>query len=238
MVNQRFVVRMILVVAMLSAPSVVGAQCNPGWTNGAGTMAVNGDAALEGNCGLEVTFDGSTTKRYVQDDSPDAEGVYRVSFKFNPNDLVFSGPTALANQHHLLAATAVLPGGNEIGFQVLLHDQKTQSRYRLKVNGGVNIAAEPTRSARKPKPHVVLQSTSDPAATHLIELEWYTASGDGVRDGVIRVRANGGAWSETTLENFGFEMEFVRLGAINGIDVTTSGSYYLDDFQSFRTLTP
>jgi hypothetical protein len=201
-------------------------------------MAVNGDAALEGDCGLEVVFDGTKTKRYVQDDSPDAESVYRVSFLFNPNDLLFSGPTAFDNQHHIIAATAIGPGGTEIGFQVILHDQKNQNRIRLKTNGGVDIPSDPGRAARKPKPHVVLQSTLDPPQTHLIEIEWHSASAPGVRDGLIRIRANGGAWSEVALENYGFEMDFVRLGAINGIDVTTSGSYYLDDFQSFRTLTP
>ncbi len=237
MAVRRFITRMIMVAAMLTAFSNIEAQCTPGWTNTTGTLAVNGDAALEGNCGLEVSFNGTTTKHYVQDDTPNAENVYRVSFLFNPNDVAFNGSTALANQHHIIDVGAVGPDGNEIGFQVLLHNQKTADVLRLKTNGGVDIADDPLRAARKPKPHIVLQSASAPPQTHLIEVEWYSASAPGVRDGLVRIRANGGPWSSVALENYGFGIEVARFGAINGIDATTTGSYFLDDFQSFRTLT-
>jgi len=199
-------------------------------------MAVNGAAALEGNCGLEVIFDGSTTKRYVMDETPDGENTYRISFLINTNTLSMNGPRAIQNNHNMIASEAVTPYGGKIGIQVVFMDKKKHGNYQVKVKAGVYISTNLSKISRKTGP-VILQAVADPATTHLVEVEWQTASALDVRDGILRIRVDGGPWSSNTIENYDFGMDLIRFGAVNGIDATTTGSMYLDDFQSFRTLT-
>ncbi|MCP4903178.1 MAG: hypothetical protein GY906_39960 [bacterium] len=230
---------LIVAIGILAvAPSTVFAQnCPPGTVVSPGMLEVNDTAALEGDCGLEVIMNGASTKRFVQDDTPDAEHVYRVSFLIHPNDIDFDlTGTAIQAQHNILDATASTPNGNNIGVRLTFQHKKSASRYQVKAKAGVYIAGNPSKVTRKTSP-AVMQLVADPAAMHLVELEWQAASADGVRDGLLRVRVDGGAWSSNTLDNFDFGIDTVKFGAVNGIDTGTTGSYFLDDFQSFRTLT-
>ncbi len=202
---------------------------------GAATHDVNGSAALEGSFGFEIIMDGTSAKAFVEDQTPDNEAVYRVSFLINNNTLVMDGPTAVANQHAIIDTTATTVDGNKIGLRLVLQDKKKLDRWQIKAKAGVTIAANPTKTTRKTAP-VVVEMTADAPIDHQVDIEWQAASAAGVRDGFIRIRVDGGAWSSNTLENYGYGIETTKFGGINGVDATSTGSFYLDSFESYRTL--
>jgi hypothetical protein len=232
-----------LFLALASVPLVPTtgfAQCPdtdgdgiPGAIVSPGRLEVNEDAALEGNCGLEVLADGTTDNRWVKDESPTNETVYRASFLINMNDFAFNGPTAAKNKHLLFACTAKNGAGkNEAAIRVTL--KKKTVRFVVSASSE-NTAGDRSRHT----PGVTLEAFADCCSTHRIEVEWQKASGAGTGDGIIRVRVDGGAWAErTTVKSAGQEIFGCRLGAFTAIDSESTGSYYLDDFQSFRTLAP
>ncbi len=212
------------------------AQCPGGGTVvSAGQLEVNDAAALEGECGLEVIMDGGTQKRFVLDETPDGEDTYRVSFMINPNDWATPGT---GNQKQLAVVDAeAVDGDANTRAGIRVQFIRKTGLFLVKAKGQADKPGEGLGAQRK-TPNVTLQSDSDPAATHLVEVEWVAATADGVRDGILRIRANGGPWAEQTMETFGFTIERVRFGGINGIDATMQNSFYLDDFQSFRTQAP
>jgi hypothetical protein len=197
-------------------------------------LAVNGAAALQGSYGLEIVMDGTNAKAYVEDQTPADESIYRISFLINMNDLVMAGPTAVTNQHAIIDTTTT---GGDIGLRLVLQDKKKLSRWQIKAKAGVSISTNPTKTTRKTSP-VELEPTGAAPTTHQIDIEWQEGSAPDVRDGFIRIRVDGGAWSSNTLENFDFGIDKTKFGGINGVDTTSTGSFYLDDFQSFRSLAP
>jgi len=217
---------------LLVAPSMIWAQC--GASSGTGKLEVNSDAALEGACGLEIMMDGTTTNRFVADQSPNDETVYRASFLFNPNDFAFNGGTSAANRHLIFSAAAWSSNNpQEPAIRVIFARRVTQADFIVKATAA-NTAGN---KGRVTKP-ISLQSTAGPSSTYLIEVEWQRASGSGMADGVIRIRVDGGAWSENaSVKSVGQLLRVARLGGLTVIDAASTGSYYLDDFQSFRTLT-
>jgi hypothetical protein len=218
---------------LLVAPSMIWAQC--GASSGTGKLEVNSDAALEGLCGLEILMDGTTTNRFVSDSSPNDETVYRASFLFNPNDFAFNGGTAAANRHLIFGASAWSSNNPlEPAIRVIFARRVVSDDLIVKATSANTAGSK----GRVTKP-IHLQSTAGPSSTYLIEVEWQRASAPGVADGVIRIRVDGGAWSENaSVKSTGQLLRSARLGGMTVIDAGSTGSYYLDDFQSFRTLAP
>jgi hypothetical protein len=228
------------IAGALLASSTGSAQCpdtdtdgQPGAIISPGRLEVNEDAALEGECGLEVLTDGTTVNRWVMDESPTNETTYRASFLINMNDFAFNGATSATNKHILFANTARNgAGANEAAVRLFLKERG--SRFVVSASAQ-NTAGDRSRHT----PNVTLEAYVDCCTTHQIEVEWQQASGPGIGDGIIRVRVDGGPWAQrTTVKNTGQEIYNARLGAFTAIDSESTGSYYLDDFQSFRTLAP
>ncbi len=74
-----------------------------------------------------------------------------------------------------------------------------------------------------------------PAGWNEVEMRWNAAAGTGS----LLVRLNGGAAVGLTgLANAAGSIDDARLGAVSGEPTMTSGSFYLDSFESFRTLAP
>ena len=58
-------------------------------------------------------------------------------------------------------------------------------------------------------------------------------------DGSVRLFKNGRfETQDSSLNNYDYAVDKARFGATNVAGATTSGSYYLDEFSSFRTLAP
>jgi hypothetical protein len=72
-------------------------------------------------------------------------------------------------------------------------------------------------------------------APHYIEIYWWAASAAGANDGGITLWVDGTqSGSLSGLDNDLRRIELVELGAPSGVDVTTSGVYFMDAFESHR----
>jgi len=189
------------------------------------SIEVNASAAMEGNFGLEAISDGSATNAFVQDDSPNAETTYRMSFMFDPNSM----PMVVGGRHFIASATADSSQGNKSCIEVLL--RRTASGYDIRVFTSV------TASATNRKKTAPVPLSDEP---HTIEIQWQESSGPGIEDGIVQIRVDGGAWvGRSDVRNWTQTVKNAKLGFLaSSIDPGTIGSHYYDDFQSFRTLAP
>ena len=73
----------------------------------------------------------------------------------------------------------------------------------------------------------------------ILTIEWAAAGGPGANDGLVRLTRKGVAPKENTgLDNDEHYIDATRFGLVRNVDASTTGSFYLDDFSSFRTLAP
>jgi hypothetical protein len=71
--------------------------------------------------------------------------------------------------------------------------------------------------------------------SNVIEIEWWAASAAGANNGGANLWINDNpSGSLTNLDNDTRRIEFVRLGAISGLNAGTLGTYYIDAFDSRR----
>lgn len=183
-------------------------------------LSVNSGAAMVGAFGLEVVLDGSTNAAFVQDSSPENETVYRASFRINPNTLQLP----VGAQVEVFAA---LQGKKKP--QIILFPERRSKKkfnlYALVRDATVKLAlAGKTVIKRKPT---------------RITIEWAQATGAGTHDGVFRLARNGKNKINVAMNNPHFEIDTARLGlSQSAVDPSPFGTYYLDDFSSFRSLAP
>ena len=185
------------------------------------SLAVNMDAAIVGVYGLEVLVDnGDATAVYVQSGEASDEKVYRASFRIGHNDLAMT-----ENSGHMIF-TGRQQGGN--GNIIRLFMKRQGGTYKLRCRwkkdlGGTGFCG---------------QFTFAPINT-LVTVEWVASTGDGDDNGAINlIKGTNVQASRTGLDNDTFDIDTARLGLPQGATSTTDGSFYLDDFQSFRTLAP
>lgn len=193
-------------------------------------------AAMDGtNYGLVVTFDGSTSTAYVQDDSPTDETTYRASFWIDRSGGITmdncSGGCVTSHTMFLMredtAGTVV-----RVMLRRLAADNANGPRYAVRVgtksNGGTFSYVG----------GVVLSETSKKKN---IMIEWQAGNGNGVTR-ISKRNASADAWNlqaeVTTLTNDNYNIDYVRLGATSSVDATTTGDLWLDEFESYRTLAP
>ncbi len=188
----------------------------------ANSLDVNGDAAIDGDFGLEILVDGGSDATFVADTTPLDESVYRFEFRANPNAVSLADNTG----HAILMARMAGGGGNII--RLFMRRPAGSSTYKLvcrtrKDSGGTAFCG---------------QFTFAPNNTR-IGAEWVQASGPGNNDGIFRLRkGNNVMFEKTNLGNNDFDIDTLRFGLPQGATSGNSGSYYLDTFSSFRTLAP
>ncbi len=188
---------------------------------GSASLEVNESAAMGGPgsvFGLEVTGGG---RAWVETRDPDRESTVSVSFFFNPDNwemlararvdiLRLYGP---GRRHHLrLVLRRAGPGLFRLGLLV----RGNRGSYEP-IGGGLVLAG----------------------GENLVEVEWQAASGPNATDGSAALYVNGELEArEPTLANGRLDVRTIQLGILGGNVGRTRGSFYLDDFQSFRTLAP
>lgn len=177
-----------------------------------GDLGVTAAAALTESNGMQVVVN-DTNSIYVADDTPVAELRYRARFYFDPNSIAMLDP----QDFYIFTGydtTAV--------FQVQFGFSAGSYRIRLRQN---TDNATTTSTAW----------TSITDSPHVIEVEWHAASSVGTNNGGATLWVDGVAsGSLGGLDNDTRRIEFVRLGAISGLNVGTLGMYYLDAFESRR----
>jgi len=182
-----------------------------------GDLSAAAPAALAGSYGMQALID-DTASIYVRDDTPDLESSYYARFEFDPNSITVSGGDA---SHAIFwVSYNAGPAAFKVGFGWV------SGAYALQ--GGAFDESQGFRVS----PMVTLSD-----APHTIELYWQAASGAGADDGQFVFWVDGVEYANlTNLDNETYKVEYVRLGAVSGLDSGTSGSEYFDVFESRRQL--
>ena len=184
---------------------------------------MTGSSALVGSYGMQVIVNDTGTI-FVTDELPIAEPHYRVRFYLNPNSI-----SMLDSQDFYIFT----------GYQ-------TSSVFQVQL--GFSVASTPACTG---KYCIRLRQTNDSGTTtstgwividnnfsNVIEIEWWAASASGANNGganlwITRNNANESG-SLSNLDNDTKRIDYVRLGAVSGLNVGTLGTYYLDAFESRR----
>jgi uncharacterized protein YjiK len=177
-------------------------------SNNGGNLSISVGAALAGNYGLKATFT-NTTNMLVRNDSPTAETRYRARFYFNPNSISM-----------VTGDNITLLQGLDAGGKVLLAIQfnRSSTGYQLRAraydNGMANFVNTPYFNITN--------------AVHVVEVDW-------ANDGHLTFWIDGLQQSNVIgINNSTHRIETLRLGAPNMSITGTSGSYYIDAFESRR----
>ncbi len=195
------------------------------------TLAVTNAAALDGNFGLEVIFAGTTSKAYVQDDTPSDESTYNVEFKLRANPLTINASNGPDSRHETFAGRnpanlirfeihcRVAPGGPGTGNCGPGNDGQWRAKaYARRDNNTWKFCG---------------QTGFVPTGNTTYGIEW--VQGDGGANGSIRFLKGG---SEVLLcnniDNDDRGINAARMGAVNRVDAATSGTSYMDSFVSTR----
>lgn len=192
----------------------------------ANSLDVNASAALSGSvgtacggspCGLEVVMV-DTNSAYVQSNHPNQEPFVHLAFRLDPNDVVLP-PRGNGTPGRF----RVLKGYREAG---------NNPRQHLFVTLKRNLANDGYRLA-------VLQRGDDNLfnfvgeffvgnTDNLIEIDWDRPSG------TVTVFRNGTQRAQANVTMTTWNIDQVRMGAIDEIDTGVTGSIFMDEYSSTR----
>jgi len=187
------------------------------WTSSAidlGDLSVSPSAALVGGQGMQAVIDDANTI-YVNDDSPNSEPRYRARFYFDPNSI-----TMASNDAHFIFKG--FSGASTDVLQVELRNSAGAYQVRAKLLNDSSV-------------FVVTSWFTITDASHFIELDWRAATGVGANNGGVTLWIDGIQQQDLTgVDNDTWRIDRARLGALSGMDIGTSGSYFFDAFESRR----
>jgi hypothetical protein len=174
------------------------------------------------SCGALVTLTaGDSTPAYLQDNSASAEGTYRARFYVNPRLLQISGSgfdvfAAYDGADPVPPANA----GNAV-FRVVVQQsgaQKQITAFARLNSGNESQITAPVNIAN---------------GWRSVEVDWAKGAGNGHLN--LWVDGKAQTTGLTALTNDTETINYVRWGAVSGLDGNASGSYRLDDFASQRS---
>ena len=179
-------------------------------------------ARFSQNCGALVTLTaGDATPAYVQDNSPSADGAYRARFYLNPRLLQISGsgfdvfaaydgtdPTPPANAGNAVFRVTIQQSGAQKQLTAFV---RLNSGNESQISAPVNIAN----------------------GWRSVEVDWAKGAGNGHLN--LWVDGKAQTTGLTALTNDTETINYVRWGAVSGLDGNASGSFRLDDFASQRS---
>jgi hypothetical protein len=172
-----------------------------------GDLYAAASAAMQGAYGLRANVD-DNDMLYVQDNTPDDETSYRARFYFDPNGINMNS----GNTHTIFA-----------GYQ----DSSTKVlRVDLRYSGGNYQIRAGLRNNGDSWTYSNWFTISN--APHAIEVAWQAGSSGSLTlwiDGTQRAVLSG-------INNSNREIDRARMGAVDGVDSGTRGTYYFDAFES------
>jgi hypothetical protein len=186
------------------------------WTSNiidGGDLSVSASAALVGTNGLKAVIDDNNAI-YLTDDTPNAEPRYRVRFYFDPNSI----PMASGDNHFILQGYS---GTSTLTLRV-------QFRFS---NGAYQVRAA-LRNDASTWTNTAWVTVSD--TSHFFELDWRAADAGTNNGGLTLWIDNVERANLSGIDNDTRRIDRVQLGAVNGIDTGTRGTYYFDAFESRR----
>ncbi len=187
------------------------------------SLSVTPAAAIVGNYGLSVIVDGSANAAFVADTTPAAETVYRASFRIAHNSIGMDDGDVFA----------VFMGreGSGVGNVLRLFVKRISGNYKIRCRwkrdtGGTGFCG---------------QFNFAPINTFMT-VEWTAATAPGADNGQIRLtKGSTVQFNKTNADNDTFVIDTARWGLPQGwpgSNTGAGGTFYLDDFASFRTLAP
>jgi hypothetical protein len=145
----------------------------------------------------------------VRNDSPTAESRYRARFYFNPNSI------SMATGDNITLLQALNAGGTIV---LSIQFNRSSTGYQLRVR-----SYDSGLAAFVNTPYITISN-----AVHTVEIDWGN-------DGHLTFWIDGVQQANLTGINSGiYTIETVRLGAPNMSISGTSGSFYIDAFESRR----
>ena len=215
----------------------------------ADSLSVNGTAAMGGTSfGLEVMHDNSSVA-YVQDDTPTGETIYRFSFMYNPTTLGSSGngtPWAMT----IFGAMGTNPRpASATSCPQAAHIPVFPARIFARYGGpgltipGVRMTVMTNFCGVLGSPVIYWSENVPKKVCGFIQAGAPLYAGVAVVDPAAACPPDGDpAYSlvPQTGNNNEHAVEFARLGnlALNPYGAAENGSFYVDEFESYRTLAP
>ncbi len=188
-----------------------------GWSRSVtdgGDLSVSAAAALKGSYGMEVLFDDNQPK-YVEDQTPTAEGRYRMRFYFDPNTITM----ASGDQHYIFTAFDNA-GRSVFDLYLRFYNGVYQIKAAVLDDGLLNY-------------YTSYYTLTD--ARHYLEIDWQAASSPESNDGYLSLWIDGVLkQTRSGINNDTRRVDYVRLGPRSGIDSGTRGTYYIDAFELHR----
>ncbi len=179
-----------------------------------GNLSVSSTAALSGSFGLQLVINDNNAI-YVTDDTPNAEPRYRARFYFDPNTIAMRSNDAHYIFYGYTGASTVV-----LRIELRLSKGSYQLRAALRNDGSGWTSSGWFTIGDAP---------------HFVELAWQAATAIGANNGSLTFWIDGlQRASLTGIDNDTRRIEQVRLGAIEGLDTGTRGTYYFDAFESRR----
>lgn len=190
-----------------------------------GGLGPGTSAQCPAGCKLDVNFAGNDNDvvAWVSTTHANAERTYRFSFWINPNNLPMPSGASIRVfevRKGKPGAEVLILGG--LFFRNGVHKLRLNSFNEdgSAAGAGFDLAANKKTT---------------------IEIEWTASSAMGMNDGLIRATKGGTNVKSANHDKFlsGTDgVDETRFGFVKRGDPTIVGSYFLDDFASFRTLAP
>lgn len=185
-------------------------------------LAVTAAAALEGNFGLAISQDGSSSNQvWVQDTSPNNETCAVIRFRIDPNGF------NLPNGKETSVAVGQGPNINNTGANVFRINlvRSTTGSYRMRAHARLDDGPGIPNWART-------ASVTIGDAPRQIQVDWCAANGTGF----IRVTRldNNSMVEETNLTNQTRDWRRTKFGLPTLVRPEATGTFYLDDFEAYR----
>jgi serine protease AprX len=186
------------------------------WNGGiTGTrLSVTTGAALAGTYGMLATLGSNTTASYVSDITPALELSYHARFYFNPHG-------ALTGNGNVVTLFSGLNASNATLFQVQYRINGSSASSPRQIRMSVQRAGGSTTSN---------WFTITNNVSHPIEIAWQSATSASASlytDGTLRQALTG-------LNTSAYRLDTVRLGVLDGLVKTASGTFYFDAFASTK----
>ena len=152
---------------------------------------------------------------YVTSDHPNAEPRYRARFYFDPNSITMVN----GDLHRIFYGYS---GATKVVLRVEF--RRSSGLYQLRT--GLLTDGSAWRNS-------TWFTITD--APHAIEFDWRAATAAGANNGGLTLWIDGTQKADlTAVDNDTWRIDRARLGAVNGIDTGTRGTYYFDAFESRR----
>jgi hypothetical protein len=183
--------------------------------NNGADLSASTVAALNLSYGLKARIDDTAT-RFVADWSPFAEKEFHLRFLFDPNSMVMLD----GRSHHI--------------FQALMGASKVVARLEFLYKAGTYQIRAGIIDEGSEWRNTSWATLSD--HPHSLEIAWYTATAEIPLDGHLTLWIDGvEVETQYNIHNPSLEIDFVRLGAVAGVDSGTRGTMYFDAFESRRS---